>query len=159
VNRRLGLLAAAALLCALGAGCKSSMNEVFRRVRPQVAFELLRDNPETVILDLRTREAYSGPARHLAGARNYPLDQLEARRFELRFLSDQTFLVYCDTAECAEQGLQWFLDHGFKSAMLMDGGIDAWIAAGYGTSHRPMPALRGDEGVSDGLEIDDGGAR
>jgi rhodanese-related sulfurtransferase len=159
MNRARATFAAATVLCALAAGCKSPMGEAFRRVRPPVAFELLRDNPEAVVLDLRSREAYSDSGGHLAAARSYPLDELERRSSELRFLRDQTFLIYCDTTECSDLGLKWFLDHGFKSAMLMDGGIDGWVEAGFGTSQSPAPALRGHEGASSSLVLDDGGRR
>ena len=119
------------LLC--WAGCSSSHGELFRRVRAPVAFELLRDNPSVRILDLRTVDGYLGPDGHLAGALCYPLEELLQHEAELRYLRDSTMLIYCDTSECSEAGLAWFLAHDFKNAMLMEGGIQGWVDSGFGT--------------------------
>ena len=128
-----GRLASLTLLVFCWAGCSSTHGELFRRVRPPVAFELLRDNPSVRILDLRTLNGYLGPDGHLAGALCYPLDELPQHETELRYLRDSTMLIYCDTSECSEAGLAWFLAHEFKNAMLMEGGIGGWIDSGFGT--------------------------
>ncbi len=145
-------LATLTLLALSLAGCSSSRGELFRRVRPPVAFELLRDNPSVRVLDLRSLVGYLGPNGHLAGALCYPLSELSQRENELRHLRERTMLIYCDTSECSEAGLAWFLAHDFRNAMLMEGGIQGWIDNGFGTvvSERPPAAVPSEEGGEEG---------
>ena len=128
-------LAAASLLALALAGCGSLRSEdgPFRRVRPPVAFEMILDTPDVPILDLRPREDYHGPLGHLEGARSFPLADLPRRHREIGELRDETFLVYCQADECDPQALDVLAAHGFDDAMLLDGGIEAWIAGGFET--------------------------
>lgn len=105
----------------------------FRKVSPSVAFEILRDTPDTPILDLRTPQAFEGDAGHLRNARNFPLSRLPFRLGEISAYRDETFLVYCDTAACGEEGMAVLISSGFENAILMDEGIDGWIRAGFRT--------------------------
>ncbi len=144
-------IASLVLAASVAAGCASPTSGLFRRVRPPVAFELLRDNPSVPILDMRTLAGYAGPRGHLAGALCYPLDELNQREAELRHLRERTLLIYCDTDECSEAGLAWFLAHDFKNAMLMHGGIEGWIDSGFGTvlSENPSAEDSGPESDDD----------
>jgi len=106
---------------------------MFRRVTPPVAFEILRDSPEVPILDVRTEGEFHGPLGHLRGARNLPLGDLPMRYLEILDLRRETFLVYCHADECDPQVMTFLDSYGFVDAMLIDGGIEAWIQDGYGT--------------------------
>ncbi len=105
----------------------------FRKVGPPVAFEIMRDSPWILVLDLRALQAFNGDTGHLAQAYNIPLDRLPFRLGEIANWRDETFLVYCDTARCAEEGMRILVTSGFEDAILMDGGVDAWIARGFKT--------------------------
>lgn len=139
-------LALVALALAL-AGCslfgrRSTEDAVaFSRVRPPVAFEMMRDNPGMPVLDLRTRYEFTGPAGHIRGAHNVPIDELAARLPELTLLKDRTFLVYCGHDACGVDGLEVLLRAGYREAVLMDGGIDAWVMDGFGTVTGPPPPI------------------
>lgn len=139
-----GALALAALTvagCSLFGGRSPEKAVAFSRVRPPVAFEMMRDNPGMPVLDLRTRYEFTGPAGHIRGAHNVPIDELAARLSELTPLEDRTFLVYCGHDECGVEGLEIFLRAGFREAVLMEGGIDAWVLGGFGTVTGPPPPI------------------
>lgn len=122
----------------------------FSRVRPPVAFEMLRDNPGLPVLDLRSRYEFTGPAGHVRGAWNVPIDELPERLTELAPLEDRTFLVYCGHDDCGVEGLKLLLGAGFEEAVLMDGGLDAWVMAGFGTVTGPPPPIAfGREGTTE----------
>lgn len=127
--------AAALLLLAgcAGNGRPEGREGYFYRVRPPVAFEMMRDNPDMPILDLRRREEFEGALGHIHRARNVPLEQLEWRLSELGDLKETTFLVYCREGACAERGMEILLEHGFDNVLVMEGGIDAWLDGGFGT--------------------------
>jgi len=132
------LAAAAALLLVAAAGCRSARSgadagAMFRRVTPPVAFEMLRDSPQLPILDVRSEAEFHGPLGHLRGARNVPQADLPLRYLELLDLRQQTFLVYCRAGECEPEVMTFLDSYGFADAMLIAGGIEAWIEGGFGT--------------------------
>lgn len=151
------LVAVASLLAA--AGCRSGWDggkreRPFSKVRPGVAFEMLRDTPAMPVVDLRTRFEFTGPIGHVKGARNVPLDELAESLAALAPLKDRTFLLYCGHGECGDAGLEILLAAGFREAVLMDGGIDAWVTDGYGTVTGPPPPMSFPEEDSEAIAVD-----
>lgn len=106
----------------------------FRKVSPPVAFEILRDSPDVLTLDLRSRQEFLGDTGHIFRARNIPLDRLTERLLEIAPFRNDTFLVYCRGDDsCGEEGMAILVSSGFENAILMDGGIDGWIRYGFRT--------------------------
>lgn len=141
------LLSLLLLMLALLAGCRSFRNRErppFRKVSAPVAFEILRDNPEILIVDLRTRREFLGDTGHLYRAMNIPLERLPLRLLEISAYQDDTFLVYCREGDsCGEEGMKILISSGFENAILVDGGIDGWIREGFKTvlpQNPPPPA-------------------
>lgn len=134
IRRTFSLLLLGLLLLA---GCRAFRNRErppFRKVSPPVAFEIFRDNPDVLILDLRTRKEFLGDTGHIFRARNIPLQRLPERLAEIAPFRDDTFLVYCrDGDSCAEEGMAILVSSGFENAILIDGGIDGWIRYGFRT--------------------------
>ena len=118
-------------------GCRSFRNRErppFRKITPPVAFEVLRDNPDILVLDLRTRTEFLGDTGHIYRARNLPLERLPDRMLEIAPFRDDTFLVYCrESDSCGEEGMAILVSSGFENAILIDGGIDGWIRFGFRT--------------------------
>jgi rhodanese-related sulfurtransferase len=132
MTRPLCLLAALALL----AGCslfRQGQRPPYRKLSPPVAYEIMRDNPDMLIIDLRGPREFNGGTGHLRRAKNIPLERLPFRLLEISTFRDETFLVYCDTDECAKAGMEILASSGFENAVLMEGGIDAWIHGGFKT--------------------------
>ncbi len=154
---RASSVVALALACLLGA-CRSSADgkptHPFDMVQPPVAFEMLRDNPRLPVLDLRTRYEFSGPAGHIRGARNVPLDELPLRLSDLAGLKARTFLIYCGHDDCGLRALEILRKAGFDEAVLMDGGLDRWVAGGFGTVVGPPPPMYFPEEDSEEVVVD-----
>jgi rhodanese-related sulfurtransferase len=129
-------LAVLALLAA--GGCRTLFEGGTERfaVRPGVAFSMLRDAPYLPIIDLRPADEFHGPLGHMAGARSIPLDALEAHRTELRAYRGSTVLAYCRATECGREAFERVSSFGIDDPVFLDGGLEAWIADGYGTVHR-----------------------
>jgi rhodanese-related sulfurtransferase len=123
-------------------------------VRPPVAFEMLRDNPRMPALDLRTPGEFAGPIGHVRRSINVPLEELPFRLKELSGLKERTFLVYCRHDDCGLRGLKILLEAGFDEAVLMDGGIDRWVMAGFGTVTGPPPPMYFPEEDSEEVVVD-----
>lgn len=135
--RRLNACALLALFLLLGA-CRPFWRRgerpPFRKVRPAVAYEIARDSPDILILDLRRPEEYQGETGHIAAARNIPLDRLPYQLLQISPFREETFLVYCrGTDSCGADGMAVLIASGFEDAILIDGGIDEWIRTGFKT--------------------------
>jgi rhodanese-related sulfurtransferase len=129
-----------ALPAALMAACASAGSRPpFHRVRPAVAFEMIRDNPNLLVLDVRTPAEFHGPLGHLWGAVNIPLAELESRLGGLHRLVQQPLLVYCGRGSCGIDAMVHLEAAGFSLAVLLDGGIDEWVADGFGTLRPGSP--------------------
>lgn len=141
VRRSSPSLAVAALALLAGGGCAWIFEgKPFRPgVTPGVAFSMLRDAPYLPILDLRPADQFHGPLGHLAGARSIPLDSLADHRVELRAYEELTVLAYCAADECGRAEVEQLAAWGTDGAVLVAGGLEAWIADGFGTVHRAAP--------------------
>jgi rhodanese-related sulfurtransferase len=128
----------AAMILLLG-GCsyfhrgQGGKADPYRKLSPPVAYELIRDNPEMLVIDLRKPEEYNGETGHIRRARNIPVDRLPYRLLELSAYRAETFLVYCRADPCGAEGVADLRSSGFENVILMDGGIEAWIRAGFRT--------------------------
>ena len=100
---------------------------------PPIAYEIIRDTPGLLILDLRSPQSFHGDTGHIYRAYNIPEDQLPFRLLELSSFREETFLVYCDTPKCSEDGMAVLVSSGFENAILIEGGIDGWIKRGFRT--------------------------
>ncbi len=122
----------------------------YRKLSPPVAYELIRDNPGMLVIDLRPPEEFDGATGHVRGAKNISLKILPYRLEVLSPYRGETFLVYCRRAgDCAEVGMAILVSSGFENAILMEGGIDSWIRAGFRTV-LPQSALGKPAQAADG---------
>ena len=98
-----------------------SMEEVKRRID--------RSDPSLVLLDVREPDAFR--ARHLPGARNIPRGELELRAD--RELPDPTarILTYCQFGKVSTLAAHTLRTMGYVRTVALDGGLEAWIKAGY----------------------------
>ena len=140
IRARKTFAAAALLIVAVFAtqGCammrrRAAERPPYRKVSPPIAYEVIRDTPGILILDLRSPEAFHSDTGHIYRAYNMPADKLPFQLLELSSFRDETFLVYCDTQKCGEDGMAVLVSSGFDNAILIDGGIEAWIAKGVRT--------------------------
>jgi rhodanese-related sulfurtransferase len=79
------------------------------------------------LLDVRQQSEWN--AGHIEGAVLIPLDQLSARMSELP--KDKTILVICHSGNRSAQARDQLRAAGFTQTTSIDGGMNAWIAAGY----------------------------
>ncbi len=117
--------------CALRQGSKQ--RPPFKKLSPSIAYEMMRDNPEMLVLDLRPPQEYNGDTGHIRRAQNIPLDRLPHRLLEISAFREETLLVYCRADDCGEKGVAILIASGFGDAVLMEGGIDGWIKGGFKT--------------------------
>jgi rhodanese-related sulfurtransferase len=113
-------------------------------VTPHELYELLDENREVELLDVRTPGEHA--AAHVPGARLLPLDDLDAPAFlHQRSASEKPIYVICQTTRRARKAIKKFQGAGFDRCVLVEGGTQAWMAAGLpvnrGTS-KALPLIR-----------------
>lgn len=139
---------AIALLALTITGCSAVKPENpaevrYRRVTPEVAYYLVRDSPDILLLDLRATPPAGEPVPDLREAQWLPLAELVARVGELEPYRNRTFLVYCaGDRECGHRGMQILVGSGWIHAVLIDGSLDDWaeeLEAPAAESEDPPP--------------------
>lgn len=92
------------------------------------AVQLLKDNAEVVVLDVRTPNEFA--TGHIAKALNidYKADDFDAQLAALD--RKATYLVHCRSGNRSTATFGTLLDLGFESLYHLDGGLLAWEAAG-----------------------------
>lgn len=97
----------------------------FARIAPPVAYTMLQDSREVVVVDVREPRSFA--AGHVAGAINAPLATIETRLPELMPYVKDTILVYGTTREESDLAAGLLVAAGFRSVSVIDGGLDRWI--------------------------------
>ena len=97
--------------------------------------QLLQENPDLVLIDVRSPEEYR--LAHLAQAKLMPLDTLMAYPTESvdqikEWVGTQeTIYVICLSDRRSFMACHKLSEHNLKNAYFIKGGTQGWIAAGY----------------------------
>lgn len=97
-------------------------------VKPKSLAAWLAANPNAVILDLRTEEAFR--SQHLPGAVNLPLEALPARYAELPM--DRPYLLVDEDGTGTLLAGSYLKRKGYRDTVRLFGGMDAWRQYGSG---------------------------
>jgi rhodanese-related sulfurtransferase len=89
---------------------------------------LLRSDQTARLLDVRTASEFENG--HVAGAYNVPLDQLHEHAQEVR-AARGTVVLICQSGQRAQKAEALLRSSGMANIHVLDGGIKAWLAAGY----------------------------
>ena len=100
------------------------------RIAPLELKRRLEEHPDLALLDVRTPGEFD--ALHIPGSRNEPLDALKPHALaESGWLAkDKPVYVICRMGPRAQKAADAFAREGFSNAVVLDGGTQAWLAAG-----------------------------
>jgi len=118
------VLAVAAYYMQMGSG-----NSGYGNVNVAEAWDLIAEKADLVILDVRTVSEYE--SGHLEGSINIPVEVLSGRLSELN--PDDELLVYCRTGNRSTTAVGILRENDYDHVYHMDGGITAWMSAGFPT--------------------------
>jgi len=96
----------------------------FESVSPKVAYEMIQNDDNLTLLDVRTVEEFKKDGR-IAGAKLIPLGQLSNNLTMLN--KSKKVLVYCRSGSRSVSASRILGNSGFK-AVNMSGGINSWQA-------------------------------
>ena len=113
--------------------CSRSGSEIVSQVlSPQAIADQLKANPEIVVIDVRTPEELT--SGFIAGAINLNFNSSEFKKSLERLDRSKTYFVYCAIGKRSGKAQQMMKEMGFEHAQSMDGGLNAWVAAGLPVS-------------------------
>jgi len=114
---------------ALTGGCVRDETATIEDITPQEAFTLIQNNqnnPDFVIIDVRTLEEFVG--EHIENATNIDFYS-EAFRDMLNTLDkNKTYLIYCKVGGRSGSALDIMAELNFKEVYNILGGINQWKA-------------------------------
>ena len=90
---------------------------------------LLINREDAHIVDVREVDEYSGG--HLPEARNIPVGKLAERIGELEKFKNKPIILCCATGMRSGKAGAELKKQGFDKLYNLDGGVDAWVGAGY----------------------------
>lgn len=87
------------------------------------------------VVDVRTSAEYA--AGHIPDALNVAHDEIGRRRAELGARADEEIVLYCGRGKRQALAQATLRDAGFTGTRVLEGGFDAWIAAGFPQVREP----------------------
>lgn len=96
-------------------------------VGPDAAVQMLADDPDIVIIDVRQDGEYRGG--HLRDAVHVPVGLMSKRCARLD--KDKTYLVYCKSGARSSRAVSVMRANGIKNVLNLRGGITSWQRAGH----------------------------
>lgn len=99
----------------------------YKSLQPGELCEYVRQHPEVVLLDVRTKEEFTGKDHPEHGtvrnAINIPIQELESRVGELEKYRDKEVLVYCSYSKRSARASALLVQKGFVNVMNLEGGL------------------------------------
>ncbi|MGW4470871.1 rhodanese-like domain-containing protein [Nonomuraea sp. NPDC004354] len=110
------------------------------RIDAASARALVAADPGVLVVDVRTPAEFA--SAHIDGAVNLPLDQVEAHRRRIVADAGGRLLLVCQSGSRAERAGTALAGAGPADVVVLDGGMNAWIASGAPVNRgRPRWAL------------------
>lgn len=119
------LIATMIVLCGCGGTKETAKSEL---LTPQVFAEEAAANPDAVILDVRTPEEFQ--SGHIQGAVMLDFQSPSFADSVQKLDHGKTYLVYCAAGKRSAKAAAIMKEKGFTSVLSLDGGLNAWQAAG-----------------------------
>ena len=95
---------------------------------------LIRAGTAPLIIDVRSSTARALEPRWIPGALHVPLQDVAHHLKELPRDRDTILYCTCPSEASAARVARILMNHGFKRVRPLQGGLDAWVAAGYAVS-------------------------
>ena len=120
---RVAAAAVAALLAALLVACGVSSKISYRQITADEAAQMMQEETDFVLLDVRTQEEYA--SGHIPGAICIPNETIGSEEIPELPDKDQLILVYCRSGNRSKQASQKLAEQDYTNVVEF-GGINGW---------------------------------
>jgi len=101
------------------------------RIEVGELYKLMAAAPQPIVVDVRSPTAMSLDPRRIPGALHIPLHDVQDHLKELPRDRDVIAYCTCPNEASAAQVAKLLMNQGFRKVRPLQGGLDAWVAAGY----------------------------
>ena len=108
---------------------QSGKGERSQPLSPQEFADQLKSDPAIVLIDVRTADEMQNG--FIAGAVNMDFNSPEFEKSIESLDHEKKYLVYCAVGKRSGKALQMMMEKGFTHTAVLDGGTNAWAAAGF----------------------------
>ena len=108
-------------------------------LRPRQFAEKLADEPDAVLLDVRTPEEFN--AGHITGAINLNFEDDSFRQKVTDLDQSTTYFVSCRAGNRSLEFCKYLLQQGFAKVYNLEAGIFSWVNYGYEIGITEKPKL------------------
>jgi membrane protein DedA with SNARE-associated domain/rhodanese-related sulfurtransferase len=105
--------------------------------------ELMDKGKDPIVIDVRSPVVRDGDQRYVPGALTMDIAQVDQRLAQLPTDRDIIFYCTCPNEASAASVAKRLIELGYTRVRPLQGGLDAWIAAGYAVEDRSAPAIDG----------------
>ena len=120
---RVAAAAVAALMAALLSACGASSKPSYRQITADEAAQMMQEETDFVLLDVRTQEEYA--SGHIPGAICIPNETIGSEEITELPDKDQLILVYCRSGNRSKQASQKLAEQDYTNVVEF-GGINGW---------------------------------
>ncbi|MBM7614760.1 rhodanese-like domain-containing protein [Alkaliphilus hydrothermalis] len=100
----------------------SQLKYNYQKLLPEEANIFIQNNPQIVILDVRSQQDYN--QGHISNAQFVPYKDLKAQMATLS--PDDTYLIYCDNGKESLKASKLMAESGFPRVFALIGGYQKW---------------------------------
>ena len=101
------------------------------RIDVTALYDLVQAGAEPIIVDVRSNAARALEPGWIPGSRHLPLDDIAGHIKDLPRDRDIVLYCACPSEASAARVAKMLMKHGFTRVRPLQGGLDAWVAAGY----------------------------
>lgn len=130
----IGIFAAVALLPRLVRRVRGQAEDF---IEAEALWRELGGASETIVIDVRTPQEFTGPLGHIPGARNIPLHELSATLQHESEMKNTRIVLVCTTDKRSAKGAGLLRSEGFERVSILRGGMANWRRIGYEVTFNP----------------------
>lgn len=114
-------------------GIASANEHVLPPLEAQKLIEVNKDNPQFIIIDLRTKDEFD--EAHIEDAKNVPYYATNFKRIISQLDRESKILLYCQKGRQSPLALRALEKLRFSDMYILDGGFDEWVNTGLPTAY------------------------
>ena len=99
---------------------------VIRNVSVVDAKAMLDKDSKIIVIDVRTREEYTGPLGHITDSKLKPVQQIENWVSEIDNLKEKDIMLICRSGRRSLRAANFLKERGFQNVINIEGGMIAW---------------------------------
>ncbi len=100
-----------------------------KNISVQEAYKIIQNDPELMIIDVRTPGEYTGNLGHISNSHLMPVQEIDKWISQIADMKEKDILLICRSGNRSSYAAKILEKQGFKKLYNVHGGMMAWNAA------------------------------